>query len=203
MSAEWKVVRIVETFDGSSSRFIPRPTLTAEETKIWGARFCAHALLHAMRTVKFGEAACEIGIAGAATDAPTLTEEVVAVSATRLRWPRLLPMFKTCDRGSVQGWVEGLGLRRTAVRLLSVAFLFQAAVRERTFGRGVSGWATMGAEEQERQLWKAAHAAVRAAQETLLASCRCRVLLVLVLLLVLAAETDKVDGLADTCMLRR
>ena len=84
MSTEWKVVRIVETFDGSSSRFVPRPTLTAEETTIWGARFCAHALLHATRTVKFGEAACEISIAGDAMDAPTLTEEVVAVRATRL-----------------------------------------------------------------------------------------------------------------------
>ena len=202
MSAEWKVVRIVETFDGSSSRFIPRPTLTAEETKIWGARFCAHALLHAMRTVKFGEAACEIGIAGAATDAPTLTEEVVAVRATRLLWARALA-FKTFKGWLVQGWVEGLGLRRTAVRLLSVAFLFQAAVRERTFGRGVSGWATMGAEEQERQLWKAAHVAVRAAQGTLVASMRLLYLLVPVLLLVLAGETDKIDGLPDKLMMRR
>ena len=112
-------------------------------------------------------------------------------------------MFKTCDRGSVQGWVEGLGLRRTAVRLLSVAFLFQAAVRERTFGRGVSGWATMGAEEQERQLWKAAHVAVRAAQGTLVASMWLLYLLVPVLLLVLAGETDKIDGLPDKLMMRR
>ena len=98
--------------------------------------------------------------------------------------------------------MEGLGLRRTTVRLLSVAFLFQAAVRERTFGRGVSGWAAMGAEKQERQLWKAAHVAVRAAQGTLVASWLLY-LLVPVLLLVLAAETDKIDGLPDKLMMRR